>query len=43
MTDEFVVTSPRHDLGDGVNPSTTEIRVPASSVTGQILVDLGRR
>lgn len=43
MSDEFVVTSPNHDLGDGVNPSTTEIRVPAASMTGQILVDLGAR
>ena len=41
MSDEFVVTSPLHDLGDGINPSTTEIRVPATSVTGQILVGLG--
>ncbi|MBI1313757.1 hypothetical protein GC176_20895 [bacterium] len=43
MADEFVVTSPLHDLGDGVNASTNEIRVPAASVTGQILVDLGAR
>jgi Ca2+-binding RTX toxin-like protein len=43
MSSEFVVTSPRHDLGDGVNLSTNEIRVPAAMVTGQILVDLGAR
>ncbi len=41
MADEFVVTSPLFELGDGVNPSTNEIRVPAAMVTGQILVDLG--
>jgi|GEM_PF-713911 len=43
MSSEFVVTSPRHDLGDGINPSTNEVRVPSASVTGQILVDLGAR